>query len=198
MYQQALQGYEKAWGPEHTSTLNTVYSLGKIYYDRCYELVKRSTLQKLRFHPGSMKDSDPTPDIIQLVILCMRYKSYRTTLRLFLCSALRWINEDALSLLAFSYRISDAIPQYNKFCDGCDCDISASTGCFSCKSCKDVDLCGPCFARYGVDELKDIMGSCQDHPFLDFSKTLPIEDSEQWLRELASDLKSRLIFREKK
>jgi hypothetical protein len=26
-YQQALQGYEKAWGPEHTSTLNTVNNL---------------------------------------------------------------------------------------------------------------------------------------------------------------------------
>src|SRR5436305_13708416 len=28
MYQQALQGDEKAWGPEHTSTLNTVNNLG--------------------------------------------------------------------------------------------------------------------------------------------------------------------------
>lgn len=27
----ALQGYEKAWGPEHTSTLNTVNNLGNLY-----------------------------------------------------------------------------------------------------------------------------------------------------------------------
>jgi tetratricopeptide (TPR) repeat protein len=33
MYQRALQGYEKAWGPEHTSTLNTVNNLGSLYAD---------------------------------------------------------------------------------------------------------------------------------------------------------------------
>ena len=33
MYQLALQGYEKAWGPEHTSTLNTVNNLGNLYAD---------------------------------------------------------------------------------------------------------------------------------------------------------------------
>ena len=27
MYQRALQGYDKAWGPEHTSTLGTVNNL---------------------------------------------------------------------------------------------------------------------------------------------------------------------------
>ncbi|KFZ25299.1 hypothetical protein V502_00223 [Pseudogymnoascus sp. VKM F-4520 (FW-2644)] len=31
MYQRALQGYERAWGPEHTSTLDTVNSLGVLY-----------------------------------------------------------------------------------------------------------------------------------------------------------------------
>ena len=31
MYQRALQGYEKAWGPEHTSTLGTVNNLGLLY-----------------------------------------------------------------------------------------------------------------------------------------------------------------------
>jgi tetratricopeptide (TPR) repeat protein len=197
MYQRALQGVEKVLGAEHKSTLRIVNNLGKICYDRCYELVKKSALQKLRFRSVSMEDSDPTPDIIRLANLCIRYEFCRTTLLIFLCGVLRWINEDTLSLLAFSYGISDAIPQYNKVCDGCLCDISESTGCFSCKSCKDVDLCGLCFARYGVDELKDTMVTCQDHPFLDFSKTLPIEDLEQWLQELASDLKSRLLFREK-
>jgi tetratricopeptide (TPR) repeat protein len=34
MYQRALQGYEKAWGPEHTSTLNTVNNLGLFYADQ--------------------------------------------------------------------------------------------------------------------------------------------------------------------
>ncbi|SLM39117.1 beta transducin-like protein het-e4s, partial [Lasallia pustulata] len=31
MYRRALEGYEKAWGPEHTSTLNTVHNLGLLY-----------------------------------------------------------------------------------------------------------------------------------------------------------------------
>ncbi|KAF1940516.1 hypothetical protein EJ02DRAFT_494611 [Clathrospora elynae] len=33
MYQRALQGKEKAWGPEHTSTLGTVNNLGNLYAD---------------------------------------------------------------------------------------------------------------------------------------------------------------------
>jgi tetratricopeptide (TPR) repeat protein len=34
IYQRALQGYEKAWGPEHTSTLDTVNNLGLLYADQ--------------------------------------------------------------------------------------------------------------------------------------------------------------------
>jgi tetratricopeptide (TPR) repeat protein len=34
MYQRALQGYEKAWGPDHTSTLKTVNNLGNLYNSR--------------------------------------------------------------------------------------------------------------------------------------------------------------------
>jgi hypothetical protein len=135
--------------------------------------------------------------IIQLVSLCLRYKSCRTTLLILLYKVLLWINEDTLSLLAFSYGISDAVPQYNRFCDGCHCDINVSTGCFSCKSCMDVDLCRLCFARYELDELKDNMATFQDHTFVDFSRTVSAEDPEQWLQELARDLKSRRISREK-
>jgi tetratricopeptide (TPR) repeat protein len=34
MYNRALAGYEKVWGPEHTSTLNTVNNLGILYVDQ--------------------------------------------------------------------------------------------------------------------------------------------------------------------
>jgi tetratricopeptide (TPR) repeat protein len=34
MYNRALAGYEKAWGPEHTSTLNTVNNLGILYQNQ--------------------------------------------------------------------------------------------------------------------------------------------------------------------
>ena len=33
MYQRALDGYEKAWGPDHTSTLATVNNLGLLYVE---------------------------------------------------------------------------------------------------------------------------------------------------------------------
>jgi tetratricopeptide (TPR) repeat protein len=31
MYQRALQGFEKAWGPDHVTTLDTVNNLGLLY-----------------------------------------------------------------------------------------------------------------------------------------------------------------------
>lgn len=34
MYRSALEGSEKAWGPEHTSALNAVNSLGNLYADQ--------------------------------------------------------------------------------------------------------------------------------------------------------------------
>ena len=34
MYRRALDGYKKAWGPEHTSTLRTVNNLGCLYKDQ--------------------------------------------------------------------------------------------------------------------------------------------------------------------
>ena len=34
MYQRALAGYEKALGPDHISTLNTVNNLGTLYRDQ--------------------------------------------------------------------------------------------------------------------------------------------------------------------
>ena len=34
MYQRALDGKEKAWGPDHTSTLSTVNNLGNLYADQ--------------------------------------------------------------------------------------------------------------------------------------------------------------------
>ena len=34
MYDRAQAGYEKALGPDHTSTLNTVHNLGSLYSDQ--------------------------------------------------------------------------------------------------------------------------------------------------------------------
>ena len=34
MSQRALRGFEKAWGPDHTSTLETVNNWGNLFADR--------------------------------------------------------------------------------------------------------------------------------------------------------------------
>ena len=34
MYRRALEGYERTWGPEHTSTLGTVNNLAVLYEDQ--------------------------------------------------------------------------------------------------------------------------------------------------------------------
>jgi tetratricopeptide (TPR) repeat protein len=34
IYRRALDGYEKAWGPDYTSTLSTVNNLGNLYADQ--------------------------------------------------------------------------------------------------------------------------------------------------------------------
>jgi len=42
MYQQALQGFEKAFGTEHTSTLKTVSNLGLLYAQEYFERMQMS------------------------------------------------------------------------------------------------------------------------------------------------------------
>ena len=48
MYERALEGYEKALGPEHTSTLDTVNNLGLLYADQGELAERTSTLSKIR------------------------------------------------------------------------------------------------------------------------------------------------------
>jgi tetratricopeptide (TPR) repeat protein len=57
IYQRALQGKEKTWGPEHTSTLNTVNDLGRLYADQG-KLVKAEQMY-LRALQGYEKAWDP-------------------------------------------------------------------------------------------------------------------------------------------
>jgi tetratricopeptide (TPR) repeat protein len=61
MYQRALQGYEKALGPEHTSTLDTIIYLGNLYSNQG-KLVKAEQMYqralqgyKKALGPGSVK-----------------------------------------------------------------------------------------------------------------------------------------------
>jgi tetratricopeptide (TPR) repeat protein len=198
LYQRALQGYEKAWGSDHTSTLDTVNNLGMLYYDRCYYVVRRSIWRKLHFYPALVPDLSYVPDMVKLVELCIQYPSCRTILLASLCGMFRWNGEDTLSILAFSFAVVDSLPHYNVICDGCQHDLGITTGRFACKSCKNIDLCKSCFGKYELDELEDILESCQDHHFLELSKSstngliaTTQSSAEQWLQELLSNLKSQ-------
>jgi len=48
MYLRALTGYEKAWGSEHTSTLNTVNNLGNLYSDQGKMKEAEDTFQRAK------------------------------------------------------------------------------------------------------------------------------------------------------
>ncbi|CAF9940046.1 hypothetical protein IMSHALPRED_001733, partial [Imshaugia aleurites] len=48
MYERALEAYEKALGPEHKSTLDTVNNLGLLYADQGKLAERTSTLSKIR------------------------------------------------------------------------------------------------------------------------------------------------------
>ncbi len=53
MYLRALTGFEKAWGPEHTSTLDTVNNLGALYSDQ--DKMKEAEEMYLRALTGKEK-----------------------------------------------------------------------------------------------------------------------------------------------
>jgi len=131
------------------------------------------------------------------VELCIRYISYKRILLPGLVRAFLWIGEETLSLLAFSYQVSDTPSDYHADCDACACHLGSSTGRFACRSCKDVDLCKSCFESYQVGELKELVETCEEHAFLELTFSAENHslqsdrsvDLERWLQELlASDL----------
>ncbi|CEJ81494.1 hypothetical protein VHEMI01616 [[Torrubiella] hemipterigena] len=55
MYLRALVGYEKAWGPDHTSTLDTVNNLGNLYADQAQGKTDDAEKMYLRALAGKEK-----------------------------------------------------------------------------------------------------------------------------------------------
>jgi hypothetical protein len=58
MYQRALQGKEKVWGPDHTSTLDTVNNLGNLYVNQG-KLDEADRDGRFGGDDGSMVESNP-------------------------------------------------------------------------------------------------------------------------------------------
>jgi ZZ type zinc finger protein len=196
MYSRALVGYEKAWGPDHTSTLSMVNNLGEILHDWCYHAMKSSTRGGLLFDSTLLPESNNSSHMVKLIDLCIRFPLCRPTLLAYLCKIFGRNGWDDLSATASSYAVFRSLPSYNAYCDGCERDLNISTGRFICKSCKDLDLCSSCFKKYELDGLKDVLKSCQDHHFLELSE-IGLENNpsqtqllvEEWLQKLTSDLK---------
>ncbi len=57
MYQRALDEYEKAWGPEHTSTLNTVNNLGNLYKNQGKLMKAKKMYQRTLKEYEMLRDS---------------------------------------------------------------------------------------------------------------------------------------------
>ena len=67
MYQRALDGKEKAWGPDHTSTLDTVNNLGNLYADQ--GRLQDAEAMYQRALDGYEKALGPTPVVAYIPLL---------------------------------------------------------------------------------------------------------------------------------
>jgi hypothetical protein len=184
MYQRALQGYEKALGPEHMSTLTTVSNLGLVFKKQCYAAAKLSGRNIVLAY------------IKQLASLCLRFPHSR--LALFDCvgRAFLWVGDDRKSAAVFAYQLALSSPEYNADCDGCDTSLCVDTSRFVCTVCEDRDLCKSCFDKLESNDLGEVSSSCQGHTFLELDGISIVRSSstdnannsvliEQWLKHIA-------------
>jgi hypothetical protein len=166
MYLRALQGYKKAWGPEHTSTLRTVYYLGHLYQDRCHSIAQQeSTVLLPDANPEAKLGSGFPRDMDALEGLCAKFP---TTSR-FSClgRVLIWARRDRNAIITLQQQIASIYNSYGV-------DLNSTTEKSIYRSCKDFDLCHSYHERYGAKKLPMSSESdCQNHVFI----LVPVSDS---------------------
>jgi Zinc finger, ZZ type len=148
MYQRALQGYEKAWGPDHTSTLNTVYNLGLLYRERSYRHYIQQNRYKLRITWNSESRDTAREDLTRMIRLCLVFPTSRIIIFGIIGRMFIWAGQDTDAAIAFEQQIfhSSGINYHgNTICDGCANQLTLETKRFLCKACPDTDLCERCF-----------------------------------------------------
>lgn len=125
MYQQALTGFEKAFGPDHKSTLRAINNLGKLYsnHGRLAEYIK----------------------------LAYVWRNQSTILFEGLGRMLIKHSNETNAIVAFQQKIEyeNGVMIYKNIrCDGCGLSIACAMGRSVCKDCPDVDLCGICLVKH--------------------------------------------------
>jgi len=133
MYKRALAGYEKALGPDHTSTLNTVNNLGTLYADQgkldeAKQMYLRSLVSfrrilrdeispsKATIHGfatalcrsiriDSVNDSIARSELLELSNHIKKWRQGNTAIVNWLAKALIGVKDDQNAQLAFRYSI---------------------------------------------------------------------------------------------
>jgi tetratricopeptide (TPR) repeat protein len=184
MYQRALQGYEKALGPEHMSTLTTVSNLGLVFKKQCYAAAKLSGRNIVLAY------------IKQLAGLCLRFPHSRLTLFDCVGRAFLWVGDNRKSAAVFAHQLALSSPEYNADCDGCDTRLCVDTSRFVCTVCEDRDLCKSCFDKLESNDRGEVPSSRQGHTFLELDgisivRSFSTDNAnnsvliEQWLKHIA-------------
>ncbi|KAH7305358.1 hypothetical protein BKA65DRAFT_602005, partial [Rhexocercosporidium sp. MPI-PUGE-AT-0058] len=173
MYQRALQGYEKARGPEHTSTLTTVGNMGRVLQKRCYAAAKFSSRNIVLAY------------IKQVASLCIRFPHSRFTLFDYVRRAFAWVGDNEMSAVAFAHQLALSSSEYNASCDSCNTRLCVESSRLVCTVCEDMDLCKRCFDKLESNGLGEISFSCQGHKFLGLNgasivRSSSTDNATQW------------------
>ena len=138
MYLQAVAGYEKALGRDHSSTLRIVNNLGDFYRKNCR--------------------------LINMLELVSQWGSKGVALFGALGRLLLQVSDDKSAQRAFQYQHAyHGGSTVYAWCDECDGGITADCGRTVCRHCADVDLCRACFRQHNAETRT--RPSCEGHSF---------------------------------
>jgi hypothetical protein len=144
MYQRALAGYEKALGPDHTSTLYTFHNLGNLY--------------------------SAQGQLAEYIQLAYVWRNNSANLFGGLGRMLIKNSDESNAKIAFQQEIgyeNGMMVYKNIRCDGCGLSITCAMRRLVCRDCPDGDLCGECLKKHetGVREVP----TCSHHSFLEIA-----------------------------
>lgn len=160
MYVRALRGYEKFWGPEHISTINTAYNLYVLMCEQSWKLKFESE--------GAVENCFHIAE--KLIKILKSWESLPINFWGLLGRTLIWLSDELNAQIAFQQEIElrDGMLVYtNVRCDGCCLPLTCDTKRFVCQVCQDIDICKHCYDKHKNGEIA--VSSCADHAFFGIS-----------------------------